>query len=63
VKRKCSPQTVTKTITAPKKKLECFNCGCLVRAGKCHCGADNYWAFDYYDGWHRSGSIQTVVTR
>lgn len=58
---KCNPKVVPKVIKPKLGKLKCFNCGCLVKPGKCHCGAEVYWAFDPYDGWYAAGSIPHLV--
>lgn len=58
---KCSPKVVPRTIQPPIKRLKCFNCGCKVLPGKCHCGAELWWAFDPYDGWYEAGRISQVV--
>jgi hypothetical protein len=57
VKKACNPKVVAKVIYVPTKKLTCFNCGCQVRPGTCHCGAEVFWKFDPFDGWYESGSI------
>ena len=44
-------------MTMPTKDIVCFNCGCTVQPGECHCGATNKWAFDPFDGWWVTGSI------
>ena len=58
----CKPKIVTRVIVAPTRKIKCCNCECEVDPGECHCGAQNWWAFDEFDGWYASGRIVVTTT-
>jgi len=56
---KCKPKTVIKIVRVTLDRPTCFNCGCVIDPGTCHCGADVHYAFDPFDGWYVTGSIAT----
>lgn len=57
---KCNPRVIQKVVPPPPRKITCFNCGCKIKPGRCHCGADVWWALDPYEGWRALGEIATV---
>lgn len=55
-KTNCRPKIVTKVVQVTLPRPTCFNCGCIVDPGVCHCGADVRYAFDPFDDWHVVGT-------